>query len=173
MGPFMLPAYIWAGYKSSLDVATIWQGETVFFSVLMLTLALISDIDIESEKYRRLGSARLEFYVLKRILLLRKYNGSICFVPAPGFEDVGEASGSCVDSMRPLKPRQHGYQGPKFDLQNANWGKFDGPFVSIWLHNVQWGAENTLAAPDAKLPQVNEDPIHAAVEASQRRMKEN
>lgn len=138
------------GHKRSLDVATIWQGETVFFSVLMLAWGLISDIDIESEKYRWMGSARLEFYALKRILRLRKYNGSICFVPAPGFEDVGEASGSCVDSMQPLKPRQHGYQGPKFDLQNANWRKLNGPFVSVWLHNVPWGAENTLAAPDAK-----------------------
>jgi sphingosine kinase len=26
-----------------------------------------------------------------------------------------------------------------------------GPFVSVWLHNVPWGAENTLAAPDAKV----------------------
>jgi sphingosine kinase len=88
---------------------------------------------------------------LKRILRLRKYNGSICFVPAPGCEDVGEASGSCADSMQPLKPRQLGYQGPKFDLQNANWRKLNGPFVSVWLHNVPWGAENTLAAPDAKV----------------------
>ncbi|PWA78599.1 ATP-NAD kinase-like domain-containing protein [Artemisia annua] len=51
------------GHKRSLDVATIWQGETVFFSVLMLAWGLISDIDIESEKYRWMGSARLEFYV--------------------------------------------------------------------------------------------------------------
>ncbi|KAL1537477.1 Sphingosine kinase 1 [Salvia divinorum] len=25
----------------------------------------------------------------------------------------------------------------------------DGPFVSIWLHNVPWGAHDTKAAPDA------------------------
>nr|GEW59425.1 sphingosine kinase 2-like isoform X1 [Tanacetum cinerariifolium] len=111
------------GHKRSLDVATIWQGETVFFSVLMLAWGLISDIDIESEKYRWMGSARIEFYAFQRILRLRKYNGSIWFVPAPGSEDVGE---------------------------NANWRKLNGPFVSVWLHNVPWGAENTLAAPDAK-----------------------
>jgi sphingosine kinase len=25
-----------------------------------------------------------------------------------------------------------------------------GPFVTIWLHNVPWGSENTLTAPAAK-----------------------
>ncbi|KAJ9563095.1 hypothetical protein OSB04_008255 [Centaurea solstitialis] len=138
------------GHKRSLDVATIWQGETRFFSVLMLAWGLIADIDIESEKYRWMGSARINFYALKRILRLREYNGSISFVPAPGFEDVGEPSGSCVDSMEPLKRCQHGYQGPKVDLESLNWRKLNGPFVSVWLHNVPWGAENTMAAPDAK-----------------------
>ncbi|XP_076917345.1 sphingosine kinase 2-like [Bidens hawaiensis] len=138
------------GHKRSLDVATIWQGETVFFSVLMLAWGLISDIDIESEKYRWMGSARIEFYALKRILRLRKYNGCIRFVPAPGFEDVGEAIGSCFETMEPIKPRQHGYQGPKVDFKSLNWRELNGPFVSVWLHNVPWGAENTMAAPDAK-----------------------
>ncbi|XP_010268830.2 PREDICTED: sphingosine kinase 1-like isoform X2 [Nelumbo nucifera] len=50
------------GHKCSLDVITILQGETKFFSVLMLAWGLIADIDIESEKYRWMGSARLDFY---------------------------------------------------------------------------------------------------------------
>nr|XP_043623875.1 sphingosine kinase 2-like isoform X2 [Erigeron canadensis] len=138
------------GHKRSLDVATIWQGDAVFFSVLMLAWGLVADIDIESEKYRWMGSARLDFYALKRVIRLRKYNGSIHFVPAPGFEDVGEASNSCVISVESLKARQHGYQGPKDDFQSSNWRKLNGPFISVWLHNVPWGAENTMAAPDAK-----------------------
>ncbi|KAD4982355.1 hypothetical protein R6Q59_001953 [Mikania micrantha] len=138
------------GHKRSLDVATICQGETVFFSVLMLAWGLVSDIDIESEKYRWMGSARLDFYALKRILHLREYNGSLSFVPAPGFEDVGEENGSCVDFIEPLKPRQHGYHGPKVDFKSFNWRKLNGPFVSVWLHNVPWSNENTLVAPDAK-----------------------
>ncbi|GJY78812.1 putative reverse transcriptase domain-containing protein [Tanacetum coccineum] len=50
---------ILAGHKRSFDVATIRQGETVFFSVLMLAWGLISDIDIESDKYRWMGSAKI------------------------------------------------------------------------------------------------------------------
>lgn len=44
-----------------------------------------------------------------------------------------------------------GYQGPKVDMKSLNWRKIDGPFVSIWLHNVPWGGEDTLAAPDAEV----------------------
>ncbi|GMN50902.1 hypothetical protein TIFTF001_020067 [Ficus carica] len=78
------------GHKRSLDVSTILQGETKFFSVLMLAWGLIADIDIESEKYRWMGSARLDFYALLRVLCLRKYNGRVSFVPAPGFEAYGK-----------------------------------------------------------------------------------
>ncbi|KAE9461798.1 hypothetical protein C3L33_06291, partial [Rhododendron williamsianum] len=114
------------GKRCSLDVATISQGETRFFSVLTLAWGLVADIDIESEKYRWMGSARLDFYVidlmkltvllpcevlfnvlkmktalkgLQRIFHLRKYNGRISFVPAPGFEDYGEPSSHMGEFM--------------------------------------------------------------------------
>uniref|UniRef100_A0A5B6ZHW6 sphingosine kinase n=1 Tax=Davidia involucrata TaxID=16924 RepID=A0A5B6ZHW6_DAVIN len=149
------------GHKRSLDVATIFQGETRFFSVLMLAWGLVADIDIESEKYRWMGSARIDFYALQRIFRLRKYNGHISFVPAPGFESYGEPSSKIGESMgkanscnpsqdEPIKVQKSGYHGPSVDLENLSWRKIDGPFVSIWLHNVPWGGEDTMAAPNAK-----------------------
>ncbi|KAL8467923.1 hypothetical protein ACS0TY_031245 [Phlomoides rotata] len=149
------------GHKRSLDVATISQGETRFFSLLMLAWGLVADIDIESEKYRWMGSARLEFYALQRILRLRRYNGSIMFVPAPGFESYGEpldlekkiiidGETDAKSGDGPKTDPEHGYSGPKVDIKSLNWRKIDGPFVSIWLHNVPWGAEDTMAAPDAE-----------------------
>ncbi|KAK9057995.1 hypothetical protein SSX86_022835 [Deinandra increscens subsp. villosa] len=135
------------GHKRSLDVATIWQGEARFFSALMLAWGLIADIDIESEQYRWMGSARMDFYGLQRMLRLRKYNGCISFVPAPGFEDAGEPTAVVVE---PLKTQHHGYQGPKLDLGTFSWRKLNGPFIGIWLQNVSWGSENAMAAPNAK-----------------------
>ncbi|PPS00723.1 hypothetical protein GOBAR_AA19943 [Gossypium barbadense] len=139
--PFLLLSEVNTGYKHSLDVATISQGKTRFFSVLMLAWGLIADIDIESEKYRWMGSARLDFYAIQRIFYLRHYNGRICFVPAPGFEDYGEPmSFHCrpTDEESPkqeesLKTQQHGYLGS-----------------DVWLHNVPWGSEDVMAAPNAK-----------------------
>ncbi|CAH9133706.1 unnamed protein product [Cuscuta epithymum] len=136
------------GHKRALDVATISQGQTKFFSVLMLAWGLIADIDIESEKYRWMGSTRIDFYALQRVLCLRRYNGSIRFVPAPGHEGQGEPTEPMELYLSDGGPKG-GYYGPNFDLQNSNWRKIDGPFISVWLHNVPWGGENTMAAPDA------------------------
>lgn len=150
------------GHKRSLDVATISQVGTRFFSVLMLAWGLIADIDIESERYRWLGNARIDLYAMKRIFSLRKYNGRIRFIPAPGYEAQGDAivgdddfSGEIVSKKNcpdegPEKSQQYGYQGSDIDLKNLEWKKIEGPFVSIWLHNVPWGSEDAMAAPDAK-----------------------
>ncbi|KAL1560170.1 sphingosine kinase [Salvia divinorum] len=153
--------FIIRGHKCSLDIATISQGETRFFSMLMLAWGLVADIDIESEKYRWMGSARLDFYGLQRIFGLRRYNGSIIFVPASGYESYGEPldleKNIIIDDESAMKSADglvrdpaYGYQGPKVDIKSLNWRMIDGPFVSIWLHNVPWGAEDTKAAPDAE-----------------------
>ncbi|XP_028795382.1 sphingosine kinase 1 isoform X2 [Neltuma alba] len=150
------------GHKRSLDVTTIKQGETRFFSVLMLAWGLVADIDIESEKYRWMGSARFGFYALNRILHLRQYSGCISFVPAPGFEACGEPTSyngksTGKDNNHDLKEAEYiklqssCYRGPDINLENLNWRAIDGPFVSVWLHNVPWGSQDALAAPDAKL----------------------
>nr|XP_017221217.1 PREDICTED: sphingosine kinase 2-like isoform X4 [Daucus carota subsp. sativus] len=150
------------GHRRSLDVATILQGDTRFYSVLMLAWGLVADIDIESEKFRWMGSARMDFYALLRIIHLRTYNGQLYFLPAPGYEAFGNKIGGqsfeCVgDSCThrpnqgvPIKIQQHGNRHSSIDLQNLNWKKIDGPFVSVWLHNVPWASEDTMAAPDAK-----------------------
>uniref|UniRef100_A0A0E0FU57 sphingosine kinase n=1 Tax=Oryza nivara TaxID=4536 RepID=A0A0E0FU57_ORYNI len=77
-------------------------------AVFAIIRGLVADIDIESEKYRWMGSARFDFYALVRIMNLRKYYGS------------------------------------------SEWRSLDGPFVSIWINNVQWAAESIMAAPGAK-----------------------
>ncbi|XP_042483538.1 sphingosine kinase 2-like isoform X2 [Macadamia integrifolia] len=146
------------GHRVSLDVATILQGETKFFSVLMLAWGLVADIDIESEQYRWMGSTRLDFYALLRIMRLRKYSGRISFVPAPGFEAHGmpcNVSGHGKldlrnQSLEEVKVQQQSYQGPMVSLDDLEWRAIDGPFVGIWLHNVPWGSEDAMAAPNAK-----------------------
>ncbi|KAH9796745.1 Sphingosine kinase 1 [Citrus sinensis] len=142
--------------KSLLDLV----GEPCKASnaILAVIRGLVADIDIESEKYRWMGSARIDFYALQRILYLRQYNGRVSFVPAPGFENHGEPStyseqnicNPIPSQQQPIKILQHGYQGPDVDLKNLEWRIINGPFVAVWLHNVPWGSENTMAAPDAK-----------------------
>lgn len=95
---------------------------------------------------------------MKRIFSLRKYNGCIKFVPAPGYEAHGEpiiGDGEILsnpDEEGSQKSQEYCYQGSDIDLKNLEWKKIEGPFISIWLHNVPWGGEETMAAPDAKVP---------------------
>ncbi|XP_066307116.1 sphingosine kinase 2-like [Miscanthus floridulus] len=143
------------GHKQSLDVCTILQGDTKFFSVLLMTWGLVADIDIESEKYRWMGSARFDFYAVVRIMNLRKYCGSIQFVPAPGYEAYGEpikqVKNSIVESVEQNgKSHRSCYPGPSVEFQASDWRFIDGPFISVWVNNVPWAAEDIMAAPEAK-----------------------
>lgn len=83
-------------------------------------------------------------------------------MPAPGYESYGEpldlekkiiidGESETNSEDGPVAIPEHGYTGPKVDIKSLNWRKIDGPFVSIWLHNVPWGAEDTMAAPDAEV----------------------
>ncbi|XP_074557627.1 sphingosine kinase 1-like [Curcuma longa] len=149
------------GRKRVLDVATISQKEKRFFSVLTLIWGLAADVDIESEKYRWLGSARLDIYALLRIMNLRKYHGHFQFIPAPGYENHGEPV-ERVDEAKShyvltqqeqgsdSKFKTCGYQGPENSLDGLEWRFVDGPFISIWANNVPFSAENYAPAPKAK-----------------------
>ncbi|CAL9071489.1 unnamed protein product [Musa textilis] len=149
------------GHKRSLDVATVLQGEKKFFSVLLLIWGLVADVDIESEKYRWMGSPRFDIYALLRIVKLRKYHGRVHFVPAPGYEAYGEPVKqvdnfdghillSKQDQGSATKVKSCGYQGPEISLEGLEWRSIVGPFVSIWVNNVPFSAENYIPAPKAK-----------------------
>lgn len=86
---------------------------------------------------------------MQRILRLRRYNGCIKFVAAPGYETFGEPADPEGETISEVKS-SFGYCGPAFHMKDFN-RKIEGPFVSVWLHNVPWGGEDALAAPDAKV----------------------
>ncbi|KAF3685491.1 Sphingosine kinase 2 [Capsicum annuum] len=175
--------------KSLLDAVGL--SCTASNATLAIIRGLIADIDIESEKYRWMGSARIDFYVrftisflygsntgyfeymvtfkasslysltsssmlfgqaMQRIFRLRRYNGCIKFVAAPGYETFGEPAepeGETISEVKSNFVQHKGYRGPALHMKEFN-RKIEGPFVSVWLHNVPWGGQDALAAPDAK-----------------------
>ncbi|XP_058073178.1 sphingosine kinase 1-like [Magnolia sinica] len=149
------------GHKRSLDVSTVLQRQTRFFSVLMLAWGFVADVDIESEKYRWMGSARLDFYSILRVIRLRKYHGCISFIPALGYENYGDpinqndGAGSNFVTWNQNqedndKVQLRGYQGPLSCSEDLEWRTIEGPFISVWLHNVPWASEDAMPAPEAK-----------------------
>ncbi|KAG8099666.1 hypothetical protein GUJ93_ZPchr0013g34700 [Zizania palustris] len=150
------------GHKRALDVTSVVQGKIRFFSVLMLTWGLVADIDIESEKYRWMGSARLDIYTLIRVVNLRRYNGCVLFVPAPGYEGFGhpveqitscksngDSTGVQGDRSNDCDDETCAYADPSIDETDLEWRSLDGPFVSVWVSGVPFASEDVMAAPEA------------------------
>jgi sphingosine kinase len=92
---------------------------------------------------------------------LRRYCGSIYFVPAPGYEAYGEpvkqVESSIVERLEQNGESEVCYQGPSVQFQGTDWRSIDGPFVAVCINNVPWAAESVMAAPEAKVIYSNGD----------------
>ncbi|KAG8140528.1 hypothetical protein E2320_003206 [Naja naja] len=73
------------GAVSPLDLASITtaSGSRVF-SFLSVAWGFISDVDIESEKYRHMGPARFTLGTMVRLASLNTYRGRLSYLPALG-----------------------------------------------------------------------------------------
>ncbi|XP_069050715.1 sphingosine kinase 1 [Lepisosteus oculatus] len=73
------------GLVSRLDLAAVHLGSGQrLFSFLSLAWGFVADVDIESEKYRRVGAARFTLGTLVRLASLRTYRGRLAYLPAAG-----------------------------------------------------------------------------------------
>ncbi|XP_017270980.1 sphingosine kinase 2 [Kryptolebias marmoratus] len=70
------------------------------FSFLSVAWGFVSDVDIESERYRGLGSARFTLGTLVRIASLRSYKGRLSYLPPSVVTTT--ANGTPPPSKRPL-----------------------------------------------------------------------
>ncbi|KAF3618456.1 putative F-box protein-like [Capsicum annuum] len=89
---------------------------------------------------------------MQRIFRLRRYNGCIKFVAAPGYEsfcEPAEPKGEIISEVKSNFVQHKGYRGLALHMKEFN-RKIEGNFVSVWLHNIPWGGQDALAAPDAK-----------------------
>jgi sphingosine kinase len=104
------------------------------------------------------------FQLLLRVLNLRRYNGRILFVPAPGYEEVGDpvdqttgsetngfSTGIQEDVATDSNGETRGYVGPSVKESDLRWRSLNGPFVSVWLGNVPFASEDAMAAPTAEV----------------------
>lgn len=69
------------------------------YSFLSVAWGFVSDVDIESERYRGLGSARFTLGTLVRLASLRSYKGRLSFLPPGGANSTPD-----VPSQTPHRP---------------------------------------------------------------------
>ena len=115
--------------QQSCDVAIIKQNGKLQYSFLSLAWGFISDVDIESEKLRFLGTLRIDIYALLLICLMRTYKGRFSFIPHPDWKPI-----NCG----------------KFSKQDK-WYVIEDEFVLLWAMNTTWAAHDLNTAPHAKL----------------------
>lgn len=120
----------------------------------------------------------LFWQALVRIMNLRKYSGRVQFVPAPGYEECGEPikkvdvrksddNLSQEGQRNNAKPYCRSYHGPSVEFEDSEWRSLDGPFISAWVNNVPWCAEDFMSAPEAKVtPLCTSDPLNVELPLS-------
>ena len=128
-----------------LDAALVRQeGTQPVHALLSLSWALVADIDIESEAFRALGSARFTLQAVVRCAMLRHYAGNVLFVP-PSDDPKSVAAGRPATEEEAARACRLGGGGDA----DAHWRVLAGPLESVWALNVPYGGEDAHAAPCA------------------------
>ena len=117
------------GKQQNFDLAKVRQNKQKYYSFLSLAWGLISDVDIESEKFKFLGSLRFDLYALFLICLLRTYRGRFSFIPHPD-----------------CKSFQH-----QAIEQQGQWQVIEDDFIFLWAMNTPWAAHDMNVTPYARL----------------------
>ena len=117
------------GRQQSLDLTRVKQNNKQYYSFLSLAWGLISDVDIESEKLKFLGSLRFDLYALFLISLLRTYKGKLSFVPHPDCKNLNRQGIS----------------------KQGEWQVIEDDFIFVWAMNTPWAAHDMNVAPHAQL----------------------
>ncbi|KAM3923457.1 sphingosine kinase 1 [Leptodactylus fuscus] len=151
------------GHPVPLDIVSLTtSSQQRIFSFLSLAWGFISDVDIESEKYRFMGYARFSVGTFVRLTALRTYRGRLSYLPAVSLSEEGDTTSNIPDSSDSV-------QGSSSDslesqaLEDSLLAPLDQPVPSHWqtvedqfvlvlaLYQSHLGAEH-FTAPMVKGP---------------------
>jgi hypothetical protein len=147
------------GRRKGLDLARVVSiagpgGQLkIVPSFLAVEWALIADIDIESERYRRCcGSERFTISALQRICCLRRYRGRLSIMPHDASADgsIGAAGPFSRDAF-------FGTASPTAlvpalsEPVPENWLVLEGVFTLLWACNTSHQASDSHLCKTARL----------------------
>lgn len=141
------------GKYQPLDIVKIQQycndnrkhknhNHQISYSFLSISWGLISDVDIESDHLRFLGTLKTDIYALFKVLTLNSYQGKI-FLLNP----INKKSLKSDDLLNITTNYSQLY-----NLSSENWQKMiTEDFILLWVINPRWAAYNLKTAPDAEI----------------------
>ncbi|XP_074875275.1 sphingosine kinase 2 [Buteo buteo] len=94
------------GTPSPLDLVSVTTASGArVFSFLSVAWGLVADVDIESERLRRLGPARFALGTAARLLALHTYRGRLSYLPAVPRSATADAAGAAGAAAASPLPR--------------------------------------------------------------------
>lgn len=138
------------GQPLPLDIVSLTTlPEKRIFSFLSVAWGLVSDIDVESEKYRFMGYARFSVGTFVRLTALRTYSGRLSFLPASSSAAEMDSGGSPPAGSTVLEDH---LLVPLDQPIPSHWHTIEDQFVLVLaLYQSHLGAEH-FAAPMVKGP---------------------
>jgi len=142
------------------------------YGFLSVTWGLLSDVDIESERFRFLGPLRFTVGAIQRIVSLRHYRGTLHYLPAAekllnsevGIEQLGnsliasddtdrrhEGGGCSNDNIELLSKDENG--GPKCSIPSlyepcgGEWKKVEDEFILLGVQSISHLGSDMHSAP--------------------------
>ena len=112
-----------------------WSETRTTHSLLSTSWGFFSDVDIESERFRRFGGMRFTMQAIVRIIARRKYQCDLLYETTT--EGEAHNARDALGAPGELVPGRPG------------WRKISGETLGMWALNVPWGTECTFAAPRA------------------------
>ena len=148
------------GEEWPLDIVKV-QSPEVHYSFLCIVFGIVSDVDIESEKYRKVGDIRFSVMALKKIMEKRTFSGKLSYLPVENGDCVNGASSVCNSrgdetvqlSDGASKCKEHGSE----EQRNLEDGKLEGN--NLKDGNLSNGTLNDGTLDKSKSEQPSSDEI--------------
>ncbi|CAM9497312.1 unnamed protein product, partial [Hapterophycus canaliculatus] len=148
------------GYTKPTDLLLTESGDKKYLAFLNVGWGMISDVDIESEAYRWMGSNRFTFGTIVRIINLKHYRGRISFLPEPAQNADSAAATSSATAAAPFRmpPLTEPVHLPDANAESAAggaptepWTSVEGEFVLADVAQTSHIAHDMPMAPHSRL----------------------
>lgn len=118
------------GKPTDMDIVRVTTLNKVYYSFLSFGWGLMADVDIESERLRCIGEPRFAFWSIYRSVVLKKYGGTLSYLP--------------IEKSGPAIP-------PIASALDESWVVEKGHFVLVYAAYQRYLNSSVKFAPDSKL----------------------
>ncbi|RHY20983.1 hypothetical protein DYB36_011247 [Aphanomyces astaci] len=121
------------------------------YSFLSLSWAFIADVDLDSERYRFMGSARFTMAAVIKMLSLKRWRGRLSYLVPEGEtssqpQSYWDMHGNDASSAAPITSLLPATMGGDF---SEKWATIDGNFSLFWSSSVSHPSWDVHLVPGA------------------------